>query len=75
MEQDYEKTWEVAKEGRAYLEDLQHRAMKIKENALLWVYIIEWLSVTGTLVISGSILWMLMVRRSLYREIRGTRFD
>jgi hypothetical protein len=75
IEQDYEKTWEVAKEGRVYLEDLQRRAMKIKKNALLWVYVIEWLSVTGTLVISGSILWMLMVRRSMYREIGGTRFS
>jgi hypothetical protein len=39
----------------------------------MWVYIIEWFVAVSTLFISGFILWTLMVRRRLYREIDATR--
>jgi hypothetical protein len=47
----------------------------VKNRALLWVYMIDWLVTSAALFISGYVLWTLMVRRRLYREAKGTRFD
>ena len=46
---------------------------KLKEEALFWVYVTEWLVVAGTGMICGFVLWTVMVRRRLYREIAVTR--
>jgi len=48
-------------------------AIRIKDQALLWIYIIEWAAVTGASLIAGVVLWALMVRRRLYREVGATR--
>ena len=51
---------------------LEARIIKLKERTLLWIYIIEWLVVTSTLVIMGTVVWSLMVRRRLYRQVSTT---
>ena len=53
--------------------ELNAKAIETKERALLWVYIIEWLVVSGVTLISGVFIWMVMVKRRLYKEIRTTR--
>jgi hypothetical protein len=52
--------------------ELNGKAIEVKEHALLWVYLIEWLSVTSVALIAGSFLWMVMIRRRLYREVGTT---
>ncbi|MBU7004737.1 MAG: hypothetical protein HXS50_04170 [Theionarchaea archaeon] len=49
-------------------------AIEVKNRALFWVYVVEWLAVTGTLMASGFVLWSVMIRRRLYRRVRATRF-
>ncbi len=44
-----------------------------KERAMMWIYVIEWLVVTGTLMVCGAPLWAVMVRRRLCREVAVTR--
>jgi hypothetical protein len=48
-------------------------AMNLKDVALLWVYLTEWVAVTGTSLACGFVLWTLMVRRTLYRQVVTTR--
>jgi hypothetical protein len=48
-------------------------AMRLKDEALLWVYLVEWLATTATLMFCSFLLWTLMVRRRLYREVSTTR--
>jgi hypothetical protein len=55
------------------LEELQGRAVELKNRSLTWVYIIEWLSVTFTGLVCAFVLWTVMVRRRLYRQVRVTR--
>jgi hypothetical protein len=55
------------------LEDLRSQALKLKDRALIWIYVIEWLSVSGTFMVAGFLVWTLMVRRRLYRQVRSTR--
>ncbi len=47
--------------------------LRFKDEALLLVYVMEWLAVTGTFLFSGFVLWSLMVRRRLYREVEQIR--
>lgn len=56
------------------IRELEDLAMAIKDKALLWIYFTEWLVVTATMLLSGSALWHIMVRRKLYREAKTTRF-
>jgi uncharacterized membrane protein len=55
------------------IQGIEELATRVKERALLWVYVIEWFSVTAVMLMSGMILWSLMVRRRLYREVGETR--
>lgn len=50
-------------------------ALKAKDEALLWVYVIEWFTVSGTAMVTGFILWTLMVRKAAYKAVGVTRFQ
>ncbi|MBU7004573.1 MAG: hypothetical protein HXS50_03340 [Theionarchaea archaeon] len=54
--------------------DADIKAAELKDSALFQVYLIEWLAVTGVSLLSGSLLYSLMVRRRIYREMGSTRF-
>jgi uncharacterized membrane protein len=53
--------------------ELQEDAMTLKDQALFWVYAVEWTVTAGTSLLAGFIVWTLMIRRRLYREVSGTR--
>lgn len=52
---------------------LRERSLQLKDQALFWVYMVEWFAVTGVLLTTGFAVWTLMVRRRLYREVSVTR--
>ncbi len=55
------------------LEEVVRDAIRVKDKAMVWIFAIEWLAVSGTSMLSGAILWTLMVRRRFYREVEETR--
>ncbi len=57
------------------LRDADALAARMKDSALFHVYLIEWLAVTGVSLLAGSILYELMIRRRMFREIGTTRFE
>ena len=73
LDQDYESVLEVMGEVWDQLNAINDDAIKVKDRALTWVYFIEWLTVTGTMLVCGFVLWSLMVRRRAYRAVRTTR--
>jgi len=70
---DYAGSWEIMRGVLESFKTISEEALKIRERALLWVYVTEWLAVTGTLVVCGTVVWTLMVKRRLYREVSTTR--
>jgi hypothetical protein len=48
-------------------------AAKAKDTAPPVVYVTEWLVLSGALLACGSVLWSLMVRRRLHRQVHATR--
>ena len=65
----------------AYDELLDEIDVKIEEarmiarQALFYVYLIEWAAVTGTFMLSGFIVYTLMIRRRMYAEVGITRLS
>ncbi len=75
LEEDYEGTDGALESIQEMWRMLGEKAIRLKDRALLWVYVIEYLAVAGVSLISGLVLWSLMVRRRLYREISFTKLQ
>ncbi len=56
----------------AELDEATTTALRLKDQALMWVYIVEWTAITGTSVLAGVLVWTLMVRRRFYRKVVTT---
>jgi uncharacterized membrane protein len=71
----FEEVLEAYSQIEEKLDEMEEDAIELKNRALLWVYLIEWLAVTATAMISGFVLWSIMIRRRLYREVEVTRLS
>jgi hypothetical protein len=71
--QEYEEAATMLEGSEEAFRDLSLAMTRLKERAMLWIYIVEWFVVTGTFLVCGTILWSLMVKRRLYREVKITR--
>jgi hypothetical protein len=63
----------VADEVFEMLQEAFEQAIDSRDAALFWIFLTEWLVVTATSLITGFVIWTLMIRRRLYREVRVTR--
>ncbi len=75
LDQAFEESSAVMDEVLRDIVALRDQSLKLKDRALLWIYVVEWLSVTGIALIAGFAVWTLMVRRRLYREVARTRMS
>jgi len=73
LELRLEEAWDSYLKVDDMIEEAEGAAIEIKNRALLWVHLIEWLAVTATLMVCGFVLWTFMVRRRLYKRVRTTR--
>ena len=71
--QEYEDCDSMLKEARVILTAIEAETVEVKNGAFLWIWAIEWMAVTSTLMITGSLLWALMIKRRLYRDVGTTR--
>jgi hypothetical protein len=55
------------------MKPISEQAMRAKDSAFLWIYVIEWSSVTATVFLSGYFLYWTMIRRRLFRQAGYTR--
>jgi len=69
----FEELLDTYERAGVMLDRIEGQALDLKDRSLLWVYVIEWLGVTGTALFAGFVLWTIMVRRRLYREASATR--
>jgi hypothetical protein len=57
------------------LAEVEDLSIQARNNALRWVFIIEWLTVMGTFLLSGVVLYSLLIKRRAYREMGVTRIN
>jgi hypothetical protein len=73
VDQEYEEAAGIMSGLILDLDEVIEMAIEAKDTALFWIFVIEWFVVTGTSMIAGTVLWTLMVRRRLYREVGETK--
>jgi len=73
MEADLETALSNLEDAMGEVGSISDFVWKLRYQALFWIYIIEWFVVAATGMICGFILWTIMVKRRLYREIGVTR--
>ena len=75
LEQDYATTISTMETLSIKLGEIGTDAIDLKDQALFWVFIIEWLVVSAAAIIGGVSVWSLMVRRSMYRDAGTTKIS
>jgi hypothetical protein len=73
LQQEYDESLSMMEDAIGEMEGLRAEALRLKDRALAWVYLIEWLVVSGVLLFAGFTLWTLMIKRRLYRAVSATR--
>ncbi len=73
VEGDFEAALATMEAAIDEMEEVYLVADRVMKRALFWVYVTEWLVVSGTAIFSTYLLWSLMIRRRLYREVEATR--
>jgi hypothetical protein len=73
IDQRYQESAAKLQIATQSFEEINEAAIRLKDQALLWIYIIEWSAVSATSLVTGVIVWALMVRRRLYKEVGFTR--
>jgi uncharacterized membrane protein len=73
LEQDFASALEEVNEAIELLAEAEELAENVKNSALLWIYVSEWLVVTSSGLLCGFVIWSLMVKRKLYRTVKTTR--
>jgi len=74
LQQEFAQALGEAKSALDLMAEAEAVAEQVKRDALLWVYVSEWLAVTGVSLVVGVAVWTLMFQRALYRDVGRTSF-
>jgi len=75
LDQDYDSAIGAMDRVSLRVGEIGERAVTLKDQALLWVFTLEWLAVTSTALLTGVVLWTLMVRRRAFKPAGTTRMN
>lgn len=73
ISQDYDESLQRTRQGLRALDELNRKAMELKDRTMMWTYVIEWSTVGGVSGLVGWIVYEVMIRKRLYHEVRTTR--
>ena len=73
VNQEYDATISFMESMSADIIGITGEAVRLKNEAMAWIYLIEYLVVTSTSLMAGFVLWSLMVQRSRYRTVDTTK--
>ena len=73
--QDFEGAMAEENEVAEFFGQVEAKAVKLKAQALVWVYLVEYLAVSGTVAMVAFATWSPMVRRRLYRAVKTARYS
>jgi len=75
LQLQFQDTLDAYRRVEEGLATIERDAIRLKDRTLVWIYIIEWVAVTATAMICAFILWSIMIRQRLYREVESTRLE
>ncbi len=75
LDQEYEAAAQRIAETASRMVKIEEKSVVLKNRALFWIYMIEWFIVSGVSLACGRVLYTLMVKRRMYREVSTTRLS
>lgn len=75
MKGDYQQSLDTMGEALEGVLSISAESAALKSRALFWVYLTEYLIVSGSSILCGFVLWSLMIKRRYYREVETTRLS
>ena len=75
VEQDYPAAISFLESLSGVVGEITDDALRLKDEAMFWVYASEWLVVTATAILSGAAVWSLMFRRKKYLMVGTTKLQ
>jgi hypothetical protein len=75
LEQEYDSSIAAMDRVSVRVGEIGQKAVALKDAALFWVFLLEWMVVTSTAMLTGVVLWSLMVRRRAYKPAGTTRMS
>jgi len=75
LEYEFEESLELAERMVGDLGRVSAETVKVKDQVFLTIYLIEWSVLMSTGMVTGVVVWSLMVRRRLYKEAGSTRMS
>jgi len=73
LKQDYPTAISLMQDTSSKISAITREAMRLKDEAMFWVYVSEWLAIMSVSVVAGVALWSLMIWRRTYRAVETTR--
>jgi len=73
IEQEYAACISILEDVSRDVKRISNEAVRLKDEALFWVYLSEWLAVSSAAIIGAVLLWSLMIRRKVYRAVKTTK--
>ena len=73
LTQDYELASSLINEALDDTIPIRDGVEDLRKETMFWIFLTEWSVVSATLMVAGTIVYWLMVRRMLYREVPTTR--
>ncbi len=70
---DFEDVMDRSDEVLRDMTDILEDIGTLEKRTMFWIYLTEWCVVSATMVLSGWVLYFVMIRRALYREVGTTR--
>jgi hypothetical protein len=74
IEDEFEEASKNLEKAVSLLDVAMENAIRDKDNALKTIYLAEWLTITGTSMITGLTIWALMIKKTEYRDITTTSY-
>jgi len=75
LEEAFDQAYALMDEVMQGFSELTSKSIRLKDQTLIWVHMVEWLAVVGASVLCGASIWMLMVKRKLYVEAGVSRLS
>ncbi len=75
LDQEYLAAAQMIAETLSFTRSIEEKSVSLKNRALFWIYVIEYLVISGASLACGIALYTLMVRRKMYREVSATRLS
>lgn len=73
LQGDYELALEETQDAADAIHALEAKAVEWRNQVLYWIFLTEWAAVAGTLMITGYVLYVLMLQKRLYHAVDVTR--